>query len=98
MLVQIANLGPPGPGDLPFIRTQFAGDDGHKGGFSFPVGPHQGHVLPFFQAERNIVENIPSPITVGQMGNIQNAHAGTPSSLFIHASFAGLLGPLTVDS
>ena len=85
MLVQVAHLGPPGPSHLPLIGAQFPRDDGHKGGFPFPVGPHQGDMFAFFQAERNIIENLPSPITVGQMGNIQNTHARTPSS-FIRSS------------
>ena len=97
MLVQVAHFGPPGPGHLSFIGSQFPGDDGHKGGFPFPVGPHQGHMFPLFQAERNIVENFPSPIAVGKMGNIQNTHARTPFVDSFTASKAGFLRPLTID-
>ena len=58
-LIQITYLDLAGPGDLAVVRQQVIGDQIKKSRFAFPVGAHQADVLPFFQLEGNIFQNLP---------------------------------------
>ena len=91
MLIQIAHPDIFRPFDPPLVRLQLPGDNIHKCGLSFPIGPHQPNMLSLQQPEGHIMKNSPVSKAVGQVFYSQNTHLPyfTP-----RLYFASLFDPL----
>ena len=67
MLVEIAHFRAPRPLHGARVRRHAPRDDSEERRLALAVRPHEGHVFPFQQAERNILEDLPPAVAVRKM-------------------------------